>query len=322
MTKAEPMQTNLFLHLKNQEISLMKRKFIIGDEWLYFKIYCGPKTADKVLVNVIKPLTNVLLSKGIITKWFFIRYADPKHHLRIRFHLNNSESIIVIINEMNRLIKPYVDQLVVNRVLIDTYSRELERYGSSSIEISEDLFFFDSQMVINFIDIFKENESDDIRWLFAIRAIDELLVDFGFEDLRKLSLLEFLKEEFAKEFAMNKYLKVQLDKKYRNNISKITNVFNSKHNDLEVNCIVDLLKNRSVKSKYIVQDLISRENLNTLERSLFELLPSFIHMMINRLFRSKQRQNELVIYFFLFKYYSSKIAKIKRESQLKKMVDV
>ncbi|MDX9845506.1 MAG: thiopeptide-type bacteriocin biosynthesis protein [Tenuifilaceae bacterium] len=300
----------------------MKRKFIIGDEWLYFKIYCGPKTADKILVQVIKPLTNVFLSKGIIDKWFFIRYADPKYHLRIRLHLNNTESIVIIINEMNKIMKPLVDMYVVDSVLIDTYSRELERYGSSSIEVSEDLFFFDSKMVIDFIDIFRENEGDDIRWLFALRAIDALLEDFGFADSKKLELLHSLKEEFGKEFSMNKSLKLQLDRKYRSNMNKIANVFNSKHNALEINFIVDLLKNRSEKSKHVVQDFISRENLNTIERSLQELLPSFIHMMINRLFRSKQRKHELVIYYFLFKYYTSKIANINGKPQLHMVLDV
>lgn len=296
----------------------MKRKFIIGDEWLYYKIYCGPKTADKVLVQIIKPLTSVLLSKGAIDKWFFIRYADPKHHLRIRFHLINTESIIVIINEMNKLIKPLVDQYVVDSVLTDTYTRELERYGSRSIEISEDLFFFDSQMIINFIDILKENEGDDIRWLFVLRAIDALLEDFDFADSKKLELLHFLKEEFGKEFSMNKSLKLQLDRKYRSNMKKIVDVFNNPHNTLEMCHTIDLLKRRSDNTKELVQELKLREKAGVFEHSLLELLPSYIHMIINRLFRSKQRQHELVVYYFLFKYYTSKIAKRKANLSSKK----
>ena len=36
----------------------MKRDFIIGDEWVYYKIYSGAKTCDKVLLDIVKPLIN------------------------------------------------------------------------------------------------------------------------------------------------------------------------------------------------------------------------------------------------------------------------
>ncbi len=240
--------------------------------------------------------------------------------MRIRFHFNNTESVLVIIKEMNRLIKPYVDQLVVDSVLTDTYTRELERYGSNSIEITEDLFFFDSQMIIDFIDIFKENEGDDIRWLFALRAIDALLEGFGFADSKKLELLHFLKEEFGKEYSMNKSLKLQLDKKYRSNMEKIVGIFYNTQNTLEVCHIIDLLKVRSDNTKELVQELKLRDKVGILEHSLFDLLPSYIHMMINRLFKTRQRQHELVIYNFLFKYYTSEIAKNKRQISVSKNV--
>ncbi|GHV23349.1 hypothetical protein FACS1894174_09080 [Bacteroidia bacterium] len=42
-----------------------------------------------------------------------------------------------------------------------------------------------------------------------------------------------------------------------------------------------------------------------------ELLKSYIHMMLNRLFRSKNRMHEMVLYDFMFRYYTSGIAKEK-----------
>ena len=41
------------------------------------------------------------------------------------------------------------------------------------------------------------------------------------------------------------------------------------------------------------------------------LLSSYIHMLMNRLFRSKNRKNETVSYFLLFSYYRSDLAKQK-----------
>ena len=67
----------------------VKRSFIIGSEWVYYKIYTGPKTADSILVDFIKPIVDQLLKDGIIKMWFFIRYADPEFHLRVRFQITN-----------------------------------------------------------------------------------------------------------------------------------------------------------------------------------------------------------------------------------------
>ncbi|WP_392348660.1 lantibiotic dehydratase C-terminal domain-containing protein [uncultured Polaribacter sp.] len=56
------------------KIENAQRTFVIGDKWLYYKIYCGVKTADMLLLEVIKPLTEQLIEEKIIDKWFFIGY--------------------------------------------------------------------------------------------------------------------------------------------------------------------------------------------------------------------------------------------------------
>ena len=63
-----------------------KRFFPVSSEWLYAKIYCGTKTAEQLLSNSLKTFTEELLTEKIIDKFFFVRYSDPLHHIRIRFH--------------------------------------------------------------------------------------------------------------------------------------------------------------------------------------------------------------------------------------------
>ncbi len=67
-----------------------KRSFIPGSEWIYYKIYCGVKTADKILTETIKPLVEQLKMLNLIEKWFFIRYSDPDTHI------SASDSILAI----------------------------------------------------------------------------------------------------------------------------------------------------------------------------------------------------------------------------------
>jgi len=71
----------------------MKRTFILGEEWLYYKIYCGAKTADLLLTDTLRPLLNRLTATNQINQWFFIRYTDPENHIRLRLHFNDIETM-------------------------------------------------------------------------------------------------------------------------------------------------------------------------------------------------------------------------------------
>jgi len=42
-----------------------------------------------------------------------------------------------------------------------------------------------------------------------------------------------------------------------------------------------------------------------------DLLKSYLHMMTNRLFYSKNRLHELILYDFMYRYYTSEIARNK-----------
>ena len=66
----------------------------------------------------------------------------------------------------------------------------------------------------------------------------------------------------------------------------------------------------------LLLDMLSdkRKSLKALKKGIRsnlkkdDLLSSYIHMMINRLFRDKQRLHELVCYDSLHKYYNFKLA--------------
>ena len=155
----------------------LRHKFIIGDEWIYFKIYCGPKSADVVLTRVIKPITIDLLNQKAIDKWFFIRYADPDLHIRLRFHITEQKHILQVIALLNKLIKPFINKNIIWKMQADTYIREIERYGLLTMELSETLFFYDSICTTEMLSLIEGDEGEIIRWLFSIRSIDCLLIN-------------------------------------------------------------------------------------------------------------------------------------------------
>jgi len=75
--------------------------------------------------------------------------------------------------------------------------------------------------------------------------------------------------------------------------------------------LIKLIDKRSEANKSIVKEIISLNYNKQLLVPLNDLMGSYIHMMCNRLFKSKQRMHELVIYTFLLKYYESEIARAK-----------
>jgi len=150
------------------------------------------------------------------------------------------------------------------------------------------------------------------RWLFSVKAIDKLLSDFKFQISEKHELLESLKNGFSMEFGMNKSLKLQLDKKFRKERHHINQIMKG---DQEFNSFYKLLAGKSENIKYLVEQILAFNENNELNPPLNDLMKSYIHMMCNRFFKSKQRLHELVIYDFMERYYKSEIAKAKQQSK-------
>lgn len=304
--KSVPMET------KDYKITNIKvqRSFSLGSEWLYYKIYCGYKTADRVLSEIIKPLTEQLLEQNQISQWFFIRYADPDPHIRVRFKLNDTKHVGNVINQFSKQIAQFEQWGLVWKIQTDTYKRELERYGNNSIVLAEQLFYYDSVATANMIDLIEGDAGEIIRWKYCIRAIDELLTGFGYSLTAKRDLLESLKTGFAQEFNMNRDLKKQIDKKFRDNRTAIEEVLDrTKDATSELLPLFKILEHKNTQENPVIASLLKLEKNNELMLPINKLLSSFIHMLVNRLFKSKQRVHELVVYDFMYRHYRSFLAK-------------
>ncbi|MEI7597136.1 MAG: thiopeptide-type bacteriocin biosynthesis protein [Bacteroidota bacterium] len=299
----------------------MQRTFIPGSEWLYFKIYCGTKTADKILTESILPLIE---DNDIFNSFFFIRYADPKNHFRIRFKTKNANEVGFIMSAMQVTLQPYIDNQLIWKVQLDTYNREIERYGEETMELTEQLFQIDSLFTLQFLNMIEGEEGEIIRWHYALSAIDKLLNAFNFSIQDKSTLLKSLSEGFGIEFGMDKNLKIQLDKKYRDNTKSIQEfIAQNREKNEEYEPIFDLLNAYEEAIRAISNQIIKKNNTANSEKTINDLLGSYIHMLCNRLFKSKQRMHELVIYDFLYRYYKSEIARNKSlKTQLKTFKNV
>jgi lantibiotic biosynthesis protein len=289
----------------------IQRNFSVGSEWLYFKLYTGAKIADTILSQAIKPLIEQLLKENLIDKWFFIRYADPEKHLRIRVYFKDLTHLGKVFLMIKESIQPFENEGLIWKIQVETYQREIERYGAEVMELTETLFCEDSTAVLQMLDQTWGDEREPIRWQWGLKMIDTYLSDFGLNLPEKKNLMEKMKTSFANEFNMDKALKLQIDQRFRDNRQIIERILNNDLNEIhEYAPLFQAIMTKSEHTKGIIEQIKSQKS----EIELNRYLSDTIHMTVNRTIADNQRTHELVMYDFLYRYYLAEEAK-KRKTE-------
>ncbi|WP_445455195.1 lantibiotic dehydratase [Flavobacterium sp. HNIBRBA15423] len=288
-----------------------KQQFSIGSEWLYYKIYCGAKTADYILTEKIKKITEKLLEEKIIDQWFFIRYSDPETHLRFRLHITDLNKYGHILQYINAELEPLVNQKSISKIQNDTYKRELDRYGDTTMELAEKFFYADSKFVVGMLDLLDTESGGAIRWQMAIRSVDAFLDDFGFNLNQKYELIDTFSTSFFKEHGGHQTLKVALNIKYRNLRNQMDKILEEVNEEEDFYPIIELIETRSLLNMKLIKQLRQFEKENQLQVSITNLVASLLHMNLDRLFMGRNRTNEFVVYELLSRHYKGQLARKK-----------
>lgn len=284
----------------------IKRTFIIGEEWLYLKLYCGNYSADYVLSTEIQLIVNKLFRKKLIDHWFYTRYNDPENHLRIRFHLTNCKNIQKILRLTNSYFIKLIEKDIVYDVIVATYKREMERYGESTIIEVEKLFHYHSKRTIILIDGARNLEYDEISRIFAsLFMMDELFKTFEITLDQCQSVIEATYFQFKLEYNIDKDSTKKMSQLYLSYKNDISALLKDGQDPPYLNGFIGIVKmeQKEIEIVKIILDKIRRHN----KIFCLELIVSLIHMNINRIFRSKQRQYEMLCYFFMNQYYKRAI---------------
>jgi thiopeptide-type bacteriocin biosynthesis protein len=286
----------------------LARHFPPGSEWLYVKLYTGSATADVILREVVRAIVDTVMETRAADRWFFIRYGDPDWHLRLRFHgapQALQETVLPLFHEkVGRL----MERGQIWRWQLDTYEREVERYGGvEGVELAEQLFHADSETVLQLIESLEPGDTGaDERWRLTMYGIHRLFDDFGFDLKARHSILKDTRDAFAQEFRIEKNLWSQFSdrfRKERNDIQLLLDAAPDSEHPLATG--IEILHQRSRNLARVVAELQSTERKDGLSVSISMLMPSYLHMHANRLLRSAQREQELVIYDLLTRFYES-----------------
>ncbi len=315
-SKAEPAAR----YLSRSSGNNLQREFLPGSGWLFFKIYAAESRSEDLLCNELDHAIPKLLKLGHIKQWFFIRYEDPDRHIRLRFY---SDPIILQKKVLPKMFSLFGDLQAKGKILrlqIDTYCRETERYGGpEGILLAERLFQIDSECVVSILQsLSAKGDIQSGRWHLALYGIHRYLEDFGFELSEKCNLMRHLSDSYKEEFAVDSKAKLQLAEKLRKEKGALEELLKTKYaRKHPLAAELDLLNVRSKRLTPVIRAFKALDKKRILMRSLSDLCMSFIHMHVNRMMRSARREQEMVLYDFLYKLYESQLAREKSLSAKK-----
>jgi len=253
-----------------------------------------------------------LKTDHIISQFFFIRFNDPDHHLRIRLRLIGDDAGLAI-KEMNLALDEAIKSSLVRKIQLDTYSRELERY-QNHIHFCESIFDADSQYWMDCLSscFIKADYYLPVLFLKGVTAIFEAF-EWPFQNC--VALISRLSKAYEAEFQVttNKKLIKHINAKVlsarkltemvlNDDLSPVADAIN-----INRYALISAEFKASLKQCLVLHPEIGQSEMN-------ELIGSIVHMHAIRCFKTKPRENELFAYNALYRYYK-KLSAIKKEDQ-------
>lgn len=273
-----------------------KRRFLPGSQWLYVKLYTSAGSANRMLLR-LRPLLYMDYPAGRIIQWFFLRYEDTGEHLRLRMLIDPADTG-TILSAMRKAVEESVENHLVREYQVSSYNRELERYRQAPYQLTEFYFWKSSELVAAFI-AGHELYAGEKTMLFAMYTTYRCLVACWDKPTALLDFLRMGYEELLPEFDAG--FLPDLDLRYREYRASIEAVLSR----------VDYMAGLRLQGRYIsfirsikrlFQSIGSRDDPAYLLRSC-------LHMHLNRIFPVQGRKQEMVVYYLLYKWQRSVIAR-------------
>jgi thiopeptide-type bacteriocin biosynthesis protein len=151
-----------------------------GSDWLFVKLYAPRIFEDDLLTGPMAELCQQALATGAADDWFFIRYADPDPHIRLRFQGQPERLTGELVPYVCKWANDILSDGLGARLSFDTYDREIERFGGTAgTAAAEAIFGADSRAVIEMLRLLRAGLLDMDMTSLAVLSIDSLLAGLG-----------------------------------------------------------------------------------------------------------------------------------------------
>ncbi|WP_342647378.1 lantibiotic dehydratase [Mucilaginibacter sp. CSA2-8R] len=280
---------------------LVVRNYLLGSKWLYLKLYCQPSLANDLLAQKISPLLKKV-NADRPTNWFFVRYRDSQYHIRLRIKVDEG-NLGRVLTLFQKALAGDVGQHLIREYQADTYRRELERYGADMINEVEVFSGLSSALILKYIYQLQQKRTEVSYHSLAFSSVENLLEIF-LPDLKdRVGFCEQMSLTFQSEFSGQRSLRIDLDRKYRDLRTDITQVLSSPDHYAKLGLLQEQQKLTNGARRF------SKKIRRFGHERRIGLIADLIHMHLNRLFVDDQRRQELVVYHCLYKHSLSRLAR-------------
>lgn len=256
------------------------------DEWMFIKMY-GKQSREEELIAFEMAEFCGNLNSNYPIQYFFMRYQDPKPHIRLRFK-GNSNTLFAITPHVLAWIENLKQRDVISDFVISPYHREIERYGGPKlIDAAEQIFIADSKVVELIIRAIRLKQNTMDKEMIGMISVLKYLDQFGLDFESQLKLLEHNSSDsrYRREFNKNrdKYLSI------------CNNNWEILRESAEGNALMNILEIRSEAVKSYVQQI--NKQGNSLLATMDSIVNSVIHLHCNRLFGTdREFENKVMVY--------------------------
>jgi thiopeptide-type bacteriocin biosynthesis protein len=288
----------------SRHASESQRRFEPGTEWLYANLYGSISAADRVLVDYLAPLVAALRESRLIDRWFFVRYADPAAHLRVRFHGRPGDLLGDVLPAFSEATAPALAEGLLYRISLDTYEREVERYGGcEGVELMEQAAEVDSDAVI---ELLGHPVTAVQRRHLTVASLAALYADASLPIGLRHQCCVRLRATWAP--GGGESLGALLGAGERSERADVARTVAALR-DADAKPPVVALRNRSRGLRPILGRLRAIDEQGILERPFDDVMCSLAHMGVNRLLRRGGNHDELRVHDALARLYEARIAR-------------
>ena len=246
------------------------------ENWFYVKLYYQIGKDIKILTNNLLEFIQKIDGIGEV---FYIKYADPRPHIRLRVKFFEGNKNIVQDN-LHQLLNYLFEQRLIYDANYTRYKRELERYGGpEGITLAENVFIVDSLLVLHLLRLIEANK--DIKYYILTIISTAMLNEF----IEAGQLLNWIGENFN----INK----KYYKDYRKEIKE-----NRKKDKVEQGLNSFLTSDIGVMWKKRLKEY--KDFLNNFSMNEY-YIASILHMHLNRLGIHNTEEEKMLnmIYYYL-----------------------
>ncbi|MBW3570018.1 MAG: lantibiotic dehydratase [Gemmatimonadetes bacterium] len=281
-----------------------------GSEWLYAKLYCGRGSAEQVLRDIVAPLVWKARSELAVHGWFFLRYADPEFHIRLRFRAD-PRAVPRLFELVGAAAGPAIASGRLARLVFDTYLPEVERYGGpETIGVAEGVFAVDSDAALTLAagaggaSLLRETPRD----LIVLAGIDRLFADAGLSVEGRIALLE---RAIGQVPSATRHARSM---EFRQCRPLVMRVLAADAGDAAARAVEAFLAGRSAAMRPLLTRLRELEAAGALQTPLEDVLLSLSHMWVNRTLADGVNA-EPILYDRLHRAYRSIVGRARSASR-------